>query len=244
MYLDLKRVVVRYLLRIHLRPLGEQRYRDQKKKYAEKKASKAAEKLKSPYVSRNARRWAVKKLLVQLDVALHTCIPTWNGEALDLRDPVDMKGKQSRITRVKNVLNMVRKVNDQIKGDNKDIENKDIENKDIVMDDDDDFDMMEMAREEDDFDYVDENDLVDEEDEFVAAADEEAHVDGVDTQEEPSDLAPVQEPGATGMKKYYEHIYHRCRCHSNNHYSSRRCSSHRTSSEASSGSRGCDLSST
>ncbi|GJJ75259.1 hypothetical protein EMPS_07617 [Entomortierella parvispora] len=36
-YGDIKRAVVRYLVRIHLRPLGEERYRQNKKKWAEKK---------------------------------------------------------------------------------------------------------------------------------------------------------------------------------------------------------------
>jgi hypothetical protein len=70
MYLDLKRAVVRSLLRIHLRPLGEEKYRDQKKKHAEKKASKAAEKLKSPYVRRKAHRWTLKKLFLKLELAI------------------------------------------------------------------------------------------------------------------------------------------------------------------------------
>ncbi|KAG0043134.1 hypothetical protein BGZ83_011783 [Gryganskiella cystojenkinii] len=194
MYLDLKRAVVRCLLRIHLRPLGEERYRDRKKKYAAKKVSKAAEKLKSPYVRRKAHRWTIKKLLVQLDEAISSCTATWDGKTLNMRDRPILQGQQSRIARVKNIIKMLRVVSNKIE-----VDNRDIENMDRVVDDSDDFDMLELAQEEDDFDFLAENDAPDEDD-LVAAAAEDAHDDADSEQVKDATDVLTPEPSAKHLR--------------------------------------------
>ncbi|GJJ74087.1 hypothetical protein EMPS_06445 [Entomortierella parvispora] len=204
MYLDLKRAVIRYLLRVHLRPLGEQRYRDLKKKFAESKAAKAAEKLQTPYVRRKAYRWTLKKLFIQLDEAISTCKSAWNSTRLELRDPIDLKGRQPRTARVQNILCMISDFCDKIKVADEEIVILELELKrkkdgsDEQISDSDgipsEVDIIELAREENDRDYLDEDDLADEDDGFDEAAMECA-------QEDPSDestpkLEPEQEASA------------------------------------------------
>ncbi|GJJ78521.1 hypothetical protein EMPS_10880 [Entomortierella parvispora] len=190
LYLDLKRAVVRYLLRLHLRPLGEQRYRDQKKRFAENKASEAAEKLKSPYVRRKAYRWTAKKVLVQLDEAISTCKTAWNGNILELRDPLDLKDRQSRIARVSNVFRLLRDVVDKTKAADKDIgdlklkldrggSNDQSSNSEVIPTS---YDIIELAQEGDDFDG--ERDLQ-EEDDFDGECQEEDGLDQAETESAP-----------------------------------------------------------
>ncbi|GJJ73129.1 hypothetical protein EMPS_05487 [Entomortierella parvispora] len=164
MYISLKRALVRNLLRVHLRPVGEQTYRDQKKKYAEQKESTIGENRSKPHVLLKAHRRSYKRLFMQLDLAIDSCMAEWVNSTLVLRDPSDLSQRQSRLIRVKNVLDLISVTLGKVKRNGEKNDNKDsaqdLSSKDV--------DIVELAYLEDDIDVLDQGDMIDDDDSFMA----------------------------------------------------------------------------
>ncbi|GJJ70397.1 hypothetical protein EMPS_02746 [Entomortierella parvispora] len=137
-YGDIKRAVVRYLVRIHLRPLGEERYRQNKKKWAEKKMhSKAARKPRNRVESR--RRKKLFSLLDQLDRTVRKCTNEWSGSTLILTDPTDNEPLYSRVDRVQRLLRLINIASTQSQGSTDDVDHQE-----VMLGDDGDYDDEEM----------------------------------------------------------------------------------------------------
>ena len=208
-YLDLKRAIVRYLLRIHLRPRGEQQYRDLKKKYAESKASKVAMKRNKPRVIRKAQCRSMKKLFIQLDQAASACVPDWVDLSLVLRDPGNQQGMQSRLERVHKVLYMLKVTDKKVRDFESELKNKsNEETADAINGTPSTDDILELACGEDDLNFHGSDDLLDDEDGFAAEAAEyeedhhiAAHSQGLLDQ---TGAEPMSEQmsGEEGMNKY------------------------------------------
>ncbi|KAG0037785.1 hypothetical protein BGZ83_003314, partial [Gryganskiella cystojenkinii] len=109
-YYKLKDALIRYLLRVSLRPLGEQAYKDTIKKKVRDKQESIANKKKSLVSVTKAVRHKQCLLLAQLDQALETCDRTWSDTILILENPaveVPDGGKKPRIERVGTVLDLL-----------------------------------------------------------------------------------------------------------------------------------------
>ncbi|GJJ77392.1 hypothetical protein EMPS_09751 [Entomortierella parvispora] len=93
-YSNLKRHVVRYLLRLHLRPLSEERYRALKKQKAEEKQQRQAVRQEKSRL-RPKRHWQkLRSLLDQLDRAVTLCAKRWSGSTLVLSQSVSMDSNE------------------------------------------------------------------------------------------------------------------------------------------------------
>ncbi|KAG0038474.1 hypothetical protein BGZ83_003077, partial [Gryganskiella cystojenkinii] len=107
LYFKLKSAVVRYLLRLHLRPIGEQKHRDVRALKAKEKKDKAATKDVKPATIRKALGHKRARLLGQLDQAIKTCNLNWSGPTLLMGNPVMRDGTRSRVQRVHTILGLI-----------------------------------------------------------------------------------------------------------------------------------------
>ncbi|GJJ74602.1 hypothetical protein EMPS_06960 [Entomortierella parvispora] len=85
-YGHVKKAVVRYLVRIHLRPLSEKWFREYKQKMAEEKRKEAKRRKSIPRSRHKQARRRHRSLLNQLDHTIHKCELHWSGSTLYVRD--------------------------------------------------------------------------------------------------------------------------------------------------------------
>ncbi|GJJ74279.1 hypothetical protein EMPS_06637 [Entomortierella parvispora] len=104
-YNDLKRAVVRCLVRVFLRPLSEEWYRQFKKKKAKERRERIAAK-QGKARKRQKRSWQrTTSLINQLDSTIGTCDRRWSGATLFLSDP--QTGGCPRVTRVQTLIGLL-----------------------------------------------------------------------------------------------------------------------------------------
>lgn len=85
-YYKLKEALVRYLLRVTLRPLGEQAYKSTIKAKAEEKQQLVESKMTKPAAVFKALRRKRRTLVNQLDRVIQTCSRTWSMTTLALQN--------------------------------------------------------------------------------------------------------------------------------------------------------------
>lgn len=169
-YGDIKRAVVRYLVRLFLRPLSEEWYRKLKKKKAKERKDRIAAKHSKARMRR--KRWwqRVSSLVDQLDRVIVACSARWTGAILSLSDPA-IESESRRSARVQTLFNLLSRE----RGESDSLSSED-------MEEDDDGD--------DNFEEVEDENIADEDDEIVEA-------DGIDGFEEAlelhSNISPLSE---------------------------------------------------
>lgn len=87
-YGDIKKHLIRYLVRIHLRPLSELRHREFKKKKAEERRQRQLACQAKSRVRRKRYWQKLRSLLDQLDRAVDSCARRWSGSSLEILQSV------------------------------------------------------------------------------------------------------------------------------------------------------------